>query len=46
MDKIICILLILLLLCVMYYTFDCGCYNGVNGFSVGGQTGQLCVTQI
>jgi len=47
MDKIVCILLILLLLCIMYYTFDCGCYNGVNngvnngiinGFSVGCQT--------
>lgn len=46
MDKIVCILLILLLLCIMYYTFDCGCYNRViNGFSVGGVTcmpGQMC----
>ena len=50
MDKIVCILLILLLLCIMYYIFDCGCYNGVNngvvnGFSVGGITcmpGQMC----
>ena len=41
MDKIVCILLILLLLCIMYYTFDCGCSKVINGFSVGCQTGPV-----
>lgn len=42
MDKIVCILLILLLLCIMYYTFDCGCSKGVaNGFSVGCEKGPV-----